>query len=142
MTGLREVRNALLLSHSQNLIDDEEFVLLYNLNSSKNPDFPYWNYQVFDLENLTDDECKAEFRFYKNDIYFLQEVLQIPDEIVFSNRLVASGIEATCILLKRYSYPIRLGDMVPRFGRSVPQLSMIASEMASLNFIVTCIIIS
>ena len=126
MAGLRQVRSALLLSHSQNLMNDEEFVLLYNLNSSKN--------QRFDIENFTDDECKAEFRFYKNDIYFIQEVLQIPDEIIFSNRLVVSGVEATCILLKRYSYPIRLGDMVPRFGRSVPQLSMIASEMTSLIY--------
>ena len=96
----------MLISHSQNLINDEEFMLLYNINTSKNPDLPYWKYDNFDLENLTDDKCQAEFRFYKNDIYFIQEALQIPDEIIFSNRLVVSGIEATCILLKHYSYPI------------------------------------
>ena len=88
MAGLRQVRNALLISHSQNLINDEEFMLLYNINKSKNPDLPYWKYDNFDLENLTDDEYQAEFRFYKNVIYFIQEALQIPDEIIFSNRFV------------------------------------------------------
>ena len=32
-----------------------------------------------DLDSMTDDECKAEFRFSKNDIYVLGEVLYIPD---------------------------------------------------------------
>ena len=83
---------------------------------------------------MADDECKAEFRFLKNDIYFLQQALQIPNRIVCYNRVVVQGTEATCILLKRYAYPIRFGDMVPRFGRSAPQLSMIASEMTNLVY--------
>ena len=40
----------------------------------------------------------------------------------------------TCIFLKRYAYPILFGDMVPRFGRSARQLSMIASEMSNLVY--------
>ena len=47
---------------------------------------------------------------------------------------MVSGTEATCILLKRYAYPIRFGDMVPRFGRPVPQLSMITTEMTELVY--------
>ena len=66
---------------------------------------------------------KQSFVFYKSDIYFLKEALHIPDEVIFSNRLVVSGVEAVSILHKRFSYPIRLGDMIPRFGRPVPQLS-------------------
>ena len=65
MPKLREVRDCLLMSYDQNLLDDEEFVLLYDLNSSKNPDFPYWQYGPFELDNMADDECKAEFRFLK-----------------------------------------------------------------------------
>ena len=105
--------------------------MLCNLNTSKNPDFSHWNYQQFDL---SDEECKAEFHFYKNEICFLKEALHIPDEVIFSNRLVVSGVGAVSILLKRFSYPIRLGDMIPRFGRPVPQLSMIASEMTSFVY--------
>ena len=78
MAGLRQVREALLVSHSLNLINDEEFMLLYDINSTKNPDFPYWKYEKFDLENMTDDECQAQLSFLKNDIYFVQEALQIP----------------------------------------------------------------
>ena len=108
--------------------------MLYNLNTSKNLDFPYWNYQQFDLENLSDEECKAEFRFYKSNIYFLKEAVHIPDEVIFSNRLVVSGVEALSILLKGFSYHIRLGDMIQKFCRPVPQLSMMASEMTSFVY--------
>ena len=123
MVGLRQVRDCLLTSHSLNIINTEESILLYDLNSSKNPDFSFWCYENFDLDKFNDDECKASFRFLKNDVYFLKEVLDIPDQIICPNRSVVSGIEALCILLRRYAYPIRLGDMVPIFGRSVPQLS-------------------
>ena len=35
---LRNVRNSLSLALESNIIDDEEFLLLYKLNLSKNPD--------------------------------------------------------------------------------------------------------
>ena len=97
MPALRDVRNALLISYAFDLIDDYEFSVLFDINRSKNPDFPYWNYN-FDLERLNDDECKAEFRYFKNDIYVLKNVLQIPDTFVCRNRLHVDGIEALCIL--------------------------------------------
>ena len=59
MPALRHVRDCLLLANAHNIIDDEEFAILYDYNKSKNPDFPYWNYNKFDLEKLSDDECKA-----------------------------------------------------------------------------------
>ena len=55
----------------------------YDHNTSKNSDFRNWNYQQFDIENLGDEECKTEFRFYKNDTHFLKEALHIPDEVIF-----------------------------------------------------------
>ena len=69
MPKFREAREALLLAHHDKLIDDEEFVMLYDLNTSKNPDFEYWNYAKFDLQKVSDAECLAEMRFEKNDIY-------------------------------------------------------------------------
>ena len=50
ISSLRNVCNALLITHSPNLINDEEFLMLCDLSTSKNPDFPYRNYQQFDLE--------------------------------------------------------------------------------------------
>ncbi|XP_066914769.1 uncharacterized protein [Clytia hemisphaerica] len=133
MPALRDVRNALVLSYAFDMIDDFEFAALYDINRSKNPDFPYWIYEGFDLDKLTDDQSKADFRFFKNDIYMLKEALQIPDTFICRNRLHVDGIEALCILLKRFSYPIRFGDMVPRFGRSEPQLCMITGDIT--NFV-------
>ena len=41
MPNFRETRETLLHAHSNNVIDDEEFVLLFDLNNSKNPDIEY-----------------------------------------------------------------------------------------------------
>ena len=95
----------------------------------KNPDFPYWKNDRFDLDELGNDQCKAEFRFYKNDIFKLAEYLQLPDEIVTYNGLVVRSIPALCIYLKRFTYPCRYGDMVSHFARPVPELCIITNHM-------------
>ena len=71
---------------------------------SRNLDFPYWRYAEFDFDKLNEDECIANFRFKKNDIYVLKELFQIPDEVVCYNRWKLDGIEALCIYLERYAY--------------------------------------
>ena len=76
---LRETRNCIAYAYRKGFINDREFVLLYDANRSKNPDFPYWNYERFELDELTNAECNAEFRFYKHDIYKLADALQLPD---------------------------------------------------------------
>ena len=129
MPYLRDVREALFLAHLNRVINDEEFVCLYELNKSKNLDYPYWNYEKFELDNLTNAECWSEFRFYRNDIYQLQELFGIPDEIVTYNRLVVDGSEAMCVFLKRFAYPCRYSDIVSRFGRPVPQYSIITNQI-------------
>ena len=63
MPYFRETREALLFAHAEDIIDDEELILLFDINKSQNPDFPYWKYNKFDLDSLCDDECKASFRF-------------------------------------------------------------------------------
>jgi len=57
----------LFLYHDAKLISDEEFVPLYNMFPSQNPSFPYHEYACFDLENMSEADCKAEFRFAKKD---------------------------------------------------------------------------
>ena len=74
MAGLREARNSLLSAVNENIIDDEEFLLLYDVNKSRD-DYPYWSYDSFNLDNLDDSESWSEFRFLKNDIYRLKNVL-------------------------------------------------------------------
>ena len=77
--AFKNVRNLLLINHNDNFIDDDEFVVLYDLFVSKNLDFQYDSYAQFDLEELDESKSFAEFCFEKREIRILKEVLQIPD---------------------------------------------------------------
>ena len=62
---------------------------------------------------MSDDECQAEFRFYKNDVYDLMAVLGFPETFTCYNGLTVDGTQALCIFLKRFAYPCRYLDMIP-----------------------------
>ena len=66
----------------------------------------------------------------KNEISRLVTALQLPYEIECGvyNDLRVSSVEALCVILKGLAFPCRYSDMMPRFGRPVPQLSMICNE--------------
>ena len=95
----------ILLAHADHLIDDNECLLLYDLNRSKNLDLPYHSYEKFNLDSLSEDECKSEYRFYERDIYRLCHVFEISEEIRCYNGMVFDKKEALCIFLKRFAYP-------------------------------------
>ena len=84
---------------------------------------------------MEDDECLAEFRVKKRDIPALAKALQIPNWISCNQQSKAEGTEALSMLLKRFAYPCRYSDMVPRFTRPVPALSMVTNEV--LDYIYT-----
>ena len=46
----------MLDANSDNVTDDEEYVLLFDLNTSKKPDIKYWKYHSFDLNSYGDDD--------------------------------------------------------------------------------------
>ena len=129
MTSLKDVRDQILISHSEGVLNDDELVLLYDLNRSYNLDLPYDSYADFNFDVLEDDECLAEFRFQKRDLPLLADVLEIPETVECYQRSICSGLEALCILLKRHSYPCRYSDMVARFAKPVPVLCMINNYM-------------
>ena len=111
------------------VIDEAQFLAIYEDINKKNPSFPYWSYDRFDFDDISDSEFKAEFRVGKTEIGLLLDALRIPERFTCCNGTVASGLEGLCILLKRFAYPCRLSDMIPRFGRSVPELSLILSSV-------------
>lgn len=115
------------------VLDKGEFALLYDTTRRKNPIFPYWQYPRFSLHEISNDECRTEFRFDLNELPRLAAALRIPQRFTCSNRTVASGMEGLCILLKRFAYPNRFSDMIPRFGRCVPELCEITLEV--LDFV-------
>ena len=90
MVTFREAREALLFAYQDGRIDDTLFALLYDLNSSENLEFPYWKYGGFDLDSMT---YEAEFRFFKNDIYLLGEVLDIPDIMKCPNGVLVTHFQ-------------------------------------------------
>ena len=106
MVSFRETREMLLIAHHLRTIDDEEFALLYDLNTSENKDYPYWSYPQFDVDEWTDAECVSELRFLKADVYRLAEVFRIPNELKTYNGSVFDGKEAFCVFLKRFAYPV------------------------------------
>ena len=111
------------------VLNDAEFLLLYDLYSPQNLDLPCDLYPHFDLQNLTEDECVAEFRFRKTDIPRLSQALRIPDVIICHQGTICEGTEGLCMLLKRLCYPCRYSDMVHLFARPVPVLCMITNQV-------------
>lgn len=130
MFSKTSMQSALSVMFMEDFLDEDDFVMLYETLNKKNPSFPYWSYERFDLTRMTDEECKAEFRFGRAELPLLANALAIPESFVCSNGTVAAGMEGLCILLRRFAYPCRLSDLIPRFGRSVPELSEIISEVS------------
>lgn len=48
MASLKEFRQTLLVYYDADLINDEDFIILYDSFSSRNPDFAYDSYDRFD----------------------------------------------------------------------------------------------
>ena len=57
----------------------------------------------------------------------LADARGIPPVFRYSQRSVFEGMEGLCMLLKRLAYPCRYSDMIPRFGRPVPEISMMTN---------------
>ena len=77
--GLKAVRDLLVLSHFDDLMDDAEFLMLYDANSSKDI-YPYWKFNKFDLDAWNDTECQTELRFAKKYFHELLEILQLSEK--------------------------------------------------------------
>ena len=77
------------------------------------------------------DQCIAQFRFCENDIPLLAGVLQIPADLVSCQGTAFGGLEGLCILLGRLAYLCRYSDLLERFGRPEPEMSMTSSTVVS-----------
>ena len=98
MATFQEVQD-LAVACFEDIIDEEEFLLLWDLHASRNLAFPNEDYGQFDLVEMDDSECLAEFRVKKCDLMDLAAALQIPNQFVCHQRSVAIGMEGLCMLL-------------------------------------------
>ena len=134
MASFKKTREMIVIAYAEKLLTDEEFLFLYEANKPVNLDLPYYEYEEFNVEeNISEAECKAEFRFERGDIERLADVLQLPPTFECPQGSVCDRIEGLCILLRRLAYPCRYSDMVSRFARPVPVLCMISNVV--LNYI-------
>lgn len=108
----------------------EEEILLLSIIDSDRRTFE----KNFDLERLTEEECKLLFRFEKADIHIVFHALRIPDKVICPNGIICSGLEGLCILLRRLAYPNRLSDIGKIFGRPDSALSFIINNMLEIIF--------
>ena len=76
--SFQKVQHSLIYSLADDIIDEEEFVLLYNAYDSGNALYPYREYDGFELDSLELDECSANFRVNKADLPRLAAALRIP----------------------------------------------------------------
>lgn len=116
-------------------IGEEEFLAIYEI-ATKRRQHPYKQYERIDVvyDAISPEEFETEFRFGITEFPLLLRALKIPGTFTCANGTVCSGMEGLLVLLKRFSYPCRLSDMIPRFGRSVPELSLILNEVISFIY--------
>ena len=79
--SMKALRNQLMLSYAENVIDSEDLILLYDANMSKGI-YPYWKYSHFYIKTFDDEQGIVDFRFSKTHVDTLPDVLNIPDRVV------------------------------------------------------------
>lgn len=71
--------------------EDIDEIILHNIVGVENippPDEP----ALFDFENMTDEQCIKNFRFSRNDLQRLRNLLRIPAQIVTETRNKVDGM--------------------------------------------------
>lgn len=87
----------------------------------------------FDLNDLSEVDCKARFRFTHDGLKRLFIGLRLPAVLTvpkYRDRI--SGLEGLCIVLRRLVYPQRWCDISSEFSRHVAALSRIFTYMLHL----------
>ena len=126
---MAEYFDCICVLYAEDVLEDEEFIPLLEEITRPALELPYWKFPRLNLADISEDECLTEFRFEKEDIPRLARALRLPPKFVCSNGTTANDIESLCLLLRRFAYPCRYSDLIPRFGRSIPEMSQIMGEI-------------
>ena len=97
MASFRLIRSILQQNFDDGDVSEDEFLLLYDVNTSKNPDFPNESYGKFDLNDVEDSECLSEFHFRKCDLPVLSKAPHLPKYFTWQQGIIYGGIEGLCI---------------------------------------------
>ena len=114
-------------------IEDLFAVMLDEIANREPP--THRSYADFSVDNFNEEEFKTYFRFKKEDLNDLVQSLKLEDNYSAANEIKWDCYEGICILLRRLSYPNRLSDLVPLFGRHKTELSVIVNTMLEDIFV-------
>jgi len=129
------IEEALILqAYQEDILDEEDTILaLILLDDEPKEPIEHSNYHRFNLNRIDATECEERFRFLKQDIPRLAQALRLPDTFIGYQGTTCSSVEGLCLLLRRLAYPCRYVDLIPLFGRSKAELSIICNLV--LDFI-------
>ncbi len=114
-----------------NLVSMDDLLLLLTANTADKltKEKPHDTFDKFNINNFLNAQYRGLFRFDKDDLLQLSDLLALPDHYQAQNGIVWEPLEGTCILLRRLCYPGQLFDLAPYFGRSIPDCSLIFNNM-------------
>ena len=61
MVSFRKARDELLVTFCKEVINEDEFLMLYDVNKAKHPEYPYWNYERFTLQDKSEASVRQIF---------------------------------------------------------------------------------
>ena len=61
MASFKKTRKMIVIAYAEKLLTDEEFLFLYEANKPVDLELPYYEYEEFNLENITEAKCEAKF---------------------------------------------------------------------------------
>jgi hypothetical protein len=117
--------------------EDDEFVYFILANQNLDPPRGITYDHAWPRFNLADQtmfQYWNNFRFWKDDIVRLSVLLGLPEQITVRNGCTCSGVDALCMVLRRFAYPNRLCELEQFFGRPLSSLSMIINHTVDLLY--------
>ena len=85
---------------------------------------------TMNMQKMTMNKCNATMNYWKTMLKgSAPHTFGLPEVYRCYNGIVVDSVEALCVCMKRFAYPCRYVDLVPKFGRPVPQLCMITNMM-------------
>ncbi|DBA02020.1 TPA: hypothetical protein N0F65_000267 [Lagenidium giganteum] len=115
------------------MVSEEEAALILSANPSSGV-ISIGN--RFSLDKVTEEDCIFHFRFNRESIHAIARALfEDNAHVRTANGSSFTTIEAMCILLRRFAYPSRCGDLALLFGWQ-------RSEISSVFNLMVCVLLS
>ncbi|XP_070202633.1 uncharacterized protein [Littorina saxatilis] len=104
-------------------IDDIEFAAMLEMVEDEERENRAMFLRNFSLDDFSEVGCEENFRFSKDEITRLCQLLRFPDTMTAYNGTISPGLEVLCIVMKRLSYPCRYMDLERFFCRPRREMS-------------------